>query len=174
MLYGVGFYRVYTRFLYFILSKMETIKKIQSWKFTIEVCIRLKDKEQENFNLFQKLKKPVFSVSAMVWKGKKEDCAGQCLDYVNEILEQNGDLTKERATIYYLRKKHHLNDLHAGTEKQEEYLKQARGFLTDYSDQCDALDKAGLLVDNGYKYWSWWLYRPIPDEDLREIKKLFY
>lgn len=153
---------------------METIKKITSWDYLIKLYIELEDKEQKNFDIMKKLKKPVFSVSAMVWRKWIEDCGGQCLDYINEILEKNEDLTKERAIIYYLRKKHHLNDLHAGTEKQEKYLKDhLEEHKRDYSKSCEVLEKAGILYDDGYKYWSSRLYREIPAEDLREIKKFF-
>lgn len=161
-------------FYYLFIEKMETIKKITSWGYLIKLNIRLEDKEQKNFDILKKLKKPVFSVCADVWYKGREDMGGQCLDEINEILEKNWDLTKERAIIYYLRKKHHLNDLHAGTEKQEKYLKEhLEEHKRDYSKSCEVLEKAGILYDGDYKYWSSWLYREIPAEDLAEIKKFF-
>ena len=33
-------------------------------------------------------------------------------------------------------------------------------------------EKNNLLFDNGYKYGSAWLFRPIPKKDLQEIKRI--
>ena len=76
----------------------------------------------------------------------------------------------------------HLNDMRAGTPKQESFLK-SRG-IQDYDKAVEALRKAGLYTDhlpavptaNGdlvrpsYKYGSQWLYEPIPDDVLAEIR----
>jgi len=154
---------------------METIKKITSWNYLIKLNIRLEDKEQKSFDIFKKLKKPVFSVCADVYYKGREDMGGQCLDEINEILEKNGDTTKERTTLYYLRKKHHLNDTHAGTKKQETRLKNhnINNRANNYKETCDALENAWLLIDGGVKFGSTWHYWEIPAEDLREIKSLF-
>lgn len=154
---------------------METIKIINSGDYLIKLYIKLEDKDQKNFDILKKLKKPVFSVSAGVYYKGREDMWGQCLDEINEILEKNGDLTKERATLYYLRKSYHLNDFHAGTKKQEKRLKthNINNRANNYSETCNALEDAWLLIDEGVKFWSIWHYWEIPAEDLREIKKFF-
>lgn len=154
---------------------METIKIINSGDYLIKLYIKLEDKDQKNFDILKKLKKPAFSVSAMVWRKWAEECGGQCLDEINEILKKNGDLTKERAIIYYLRENYHLNDTHAGTKKQEKRLKahNINNRANNYSETCKALEDAWLLIDEGVKFWSIWHYWGIPAEDLREIKKFF-
>ena len=154
--------------------KTTTEKKIKSWDYSIYLTIWLEDKGAKTLDLF-KIKKPVFTVSALVYYKGREEMAGQCLDEVNEILEKNWDLTKERAMIYYLRKKHHLNDIHAGTKKQENRLHQhgIRNRANNYEKVCEALENAGLLVDDGVKFGASWNYWEIPAEDLAEIKKFF-
>ena len=49
------------------------------------------------------------------------------------------------------------------TKAVEEYTKNHR---YDYDAVCEYLDEQNLLVHNGYRYGSAWLYRPIPADDL--------
>ena len=115
---------------------------------------------------------PVFTASATVWNQSKTDCllAGQCLDRL--VPHFIGDETFMK--VYRFWKAYHLNDMKAGTPKQEaaveEYLKD---HVYDYGEVCDYLESIGLLEDNGYRYGTAWLYAPIPESDLEEIKKLF-
>jgi hypothetical protein len=122
-------------------------------------------------------RKPIFTVSALVKAiGEHEIIAcGQCRDEVYAILKRNR-LFKE---IYELWEKHHLNNMHAGTERQEETLKlfkteykKEHKVQPSYKEQCDYLAEHNLLIDNGYKYGSSWLYRPIPKQDLKRIDAL--
>ena len=65
--------------------------------------------------------------------------------------------------------------MHAGTVKQEQALNDARKVgvrLSSYDDSCKYLESIGLLEDDGYKYGSAWLYREIPEDDLKEIVSL--
>ena len=115
--------------------------------------------------------KGVFTASANIWNSKQTDCVcgGQCLDEVAKYVKS--DKFKK---IYRLWKLYHLNDMHAGTEKQEEALKAAglESWANNYSDCCDYLESINLLVDNGYKFGTGWLKRDIPVEDVAEIEKL--
>lgn len=101
---------------------------------------------------------------------------GQCLDFMNDTLQ--GDILWDK--IYRLWKLYHLNDMHAGTPRQENLLKMGRlagvdlsnydkelDFLREYFVECDELD------GKPYKYGTKWLYRPIPENDLWEIFTLF-
>jgi hypothetical protein len=75
--------------------------------------------------------------------------------------------------IYELWARNHLNDMHAGTVLQEQALDKAgrEGYdVSDYTKQCQYLQKEGLYEDNGYKYGTSWLYRPISSEDLELIR----
>ena len=63
--------------------------------------------------------------------------------------------------------------MHAGTVKQEEFLNQHfKDRYHSYEESIEALQKVNLLIDDGYRYGSSWLYRPIPKNDLEEIKEL--
>ncbi len=66
----------------------------------------------------------------------------------------------------------HLNGMKAGNRKQLEYIEQ-HGINGDYDAICKALDAASLLVVDGYKYGSAWLYEPVPAKVVNELKKLF-
>lgn len=115
--------------------------------------------------------KGVFTAFGTVWNSKKTDCVcvGQCLDTLAKYIKS--DTFKK---IHRLWKKHHLNDMHAGTEAQEEAL-NAEGltsYASDYKKCCEYLESIGLLVDNGYKFGTGWLKRDIPIEDVAEIEKL--
>ena len=115
--------------------------------------------------------KGVFTASATIWNSKKTDCvcAGQCLDEVAKHVKS--DKFKK---IYRLWKQYHLNDMHAGTVRQEEAL-EAAGFeswANDYYRCCDYLESINLLVDDGYKFGTGWLKRDIPVEDVAEIERL--
>lgn len=116
--------------------------------------------------------KPVFTVCANVWNSKKTDIlmGGQCLD---ELLPyfKNNKLFKE---IYRLWDLYHLNNLHAGTKKQEEFLKKycIKDWANKYEETCDFLNKNNMLYDNGVKFGTTWHYWDIPKKDLEKIKKI--
>lgn len=115
--------------------------------------------------------KGVFTASGTIWNSKKTDCVcgGQCLDEVAKHVKS--DKFKK---IYRLWKQYHLNDMHAGTVRQEEALDAAglTNYANNYRKCCDYLESIGLLVDDGYKFGTGWLKRDIPVEDVAEIEKL--
>ena len=123
--------------------------------------------------LNEKKGKKTFSACGYIWNKSQTDCitCGQCLDTIHEYLKGNELFEK----IYRLWKLYHLNDMHAGTKAQEECLKHYfdEHRETDYSAQCNYLEKHNLLVDNGYEYGTAWLIWEIPEEDLKEIESLF-
>ena len=119
---------------------------------------------------------PRLSISGTVWNRLKTDCisAGQNLDTIRELVGLRWQPLMKR--VHYIWQRYHLNDMKAGTPRQEAYLtgyKDASGEsydLYDYIIQKDLLDEAGLNPDNGYHYGSDWLYSPIPDDVIAEIK----
>lgn len=56
---------------------------------------------------------------------------------------------------------YHLNGMSAGTEKQNQALKEAN--ISGYEKACEYLKSINLYDDNGYKYGSSWLYRTLPE-----------
>ena len=121
------------------------------------------------------MNKPVLSICGDLWNARHTDIVmgGQCLDYLNEFSSLKHNTLFKR--LYRLWKLHHLNDMHAGTVKQEQALNEAKKSgvkICSYDDSCKYLDSVGLLDDDGYRYGSKWLYREIPEDDLNEIKAL--
>jgi hypothetical protein len=114
-----------------------------------------------------------FSACGSIWNSKHTDTitGGQCLDTMYKYLKHD-KLFKE---IYRLWKLYHLNGMRSGTIKQEQALDDAEKAgvrLFDYDDSCKYLESIGLLEDDGYKYGTKWLYRAIPEDDLKIIKDL--
>lgn len=113
---------------------------------------------------------PVLSICGEV-RGKMY---GQCLDHIKECRKGDKFNYNLFGKLYKLWKKYHLNDMHAGTPKQEEYLKQTKDKHNyDYKICCDMLRDNRILYDNGYKYGTGWIYKNIPNNALKEIAALF-
>lgn len=112
--------------------------------------------------------RPCFSASG-VCRGY---AYGQCLE---DCMEHAQLLKPVFVEILDLWRKYHLNYCHAGTEAQERAIKewQEQGNRYNYDDVCKYLESKNLLVDNGHKYGTAWLYREIPAKDLARIKALF-
>lgn len=117
----------------------------------------------------------MLSICGNTWNATHTDTVmcGQCLD---EMLEFDSlscdDLFR---MLHRLWKQYHLNDMRSGTIKQENALNDARKqgeLLCYYEDSRKYLESIGLLEDDGYKYGSSWLYREIPEIDLKEIASL--
>lgn len=66
-------------------------------------------------------------------------------------------------TIKRLWNRWHLNDMRAGDAVQEEWLRE-NGHGKDYTDTCEKLKGAGLLVHEGYQYGHAWLREEVPAE----------
>lgn len=137
--------------------------------YPVELEVELKQRDE----------KETLSICGYVWNHIHTDlyCCGQCLDTIAEYYQDN-DLFQQ---VYCLWKLYHLNDMHAGTEKQEQAIERAKenGLLkknADYHAVCDYLKSVDLYEDtyNGmpYIYGTAWLYQPIPDDDLKLIKSI--
>ena len=139
-------------------------------RYPVEVEIRLRDGEHG----------PVFTASASVWNHIHTDIVmgGQCLDYMDQLPELHDNPVF--AEILDLWRKYHLNDMHAGTEEQEDAVKAWRaehGGRYDYEQEREHLKSVGLyeveLDGVPYRYGTRWLYREIPAPDLDRIRALF-
>jgi hypothetical protein len=77
-------------------------------------------------------------------------------------------------TIIDIWNKWHLNDMNAGTEKQQAFINEWKKLNKyEYSEVCEALKEVNLYIDNGYKYGSQWLVKPLPEEVITEITNIF-
>jgi hypothetical protein len=110
-----------------------------------------------------------FAVSGEIWNSKHTDIVrgGQCLDEIKKYRSKD----KLFNEIYDLWKKYHLNSMHPGTPAQESALKDFDN-ICDYDACCRFLESKNLLIDDGYKYGTAWLYRAIPQEDEKRILAL--
>lgn len=131
---------------------------------TNKVDIEIKLKEEGT--------KKIFSVCANVWNARNSDviCAGQCLDELQPFFKNN-KLFKE---IYKLWNLYHLNDMHAGTKRQENFLKKnnIKNWANNYEEVCEFLDINNLLYDNEIKFGTTWHYWEIPEKDLKKIYEI--
>lgn len=67
----------------------------------------------------------------------------------------------------------HLNDMRAGTPKQEAFIREWRlSNKYSYNEACKALNEAGLLIDNGYRYGTSWLKEEVPKEVIKYLFSL--
>ena len=100
---------------------------------------------------------------------------GQCLDVFNDkaaqyIMPQEKQKLFNR--IFEIWNEYHLNNLQAGTKAQRKCLNDAARtmhYAKNYDIACNYLERNELLVDNGYKYGSGWLCKPIPTHIIEEI-----
>lgn len=67
----------------------------------------------------------------------------------------------------------HLNDMKAGTKKQETAVKEyMKSHKYDYSEVCEYLKEIGLYEDNGYRYGSAWLKEELSNHVYTWFNKL--
>lgn len=119
-----------------------------------------------------------FAASGEIWNSAHTDwiTGGQCLDDIAEYIK-----TPLFEKIYRLWKLYHLNDMHAGTTRQENAIKdwEKQGNKYEYNAVCKMLKEKGLLYDTKYRiqgtpyrYGSMWLKREIPAKDKKIITQL--
>jgi len=77
-------------------------------------------------------------------------------------------------TITEVWQRWHLNDLKAGTERQQAFInKWTKDHKYEYTAICEALKQAELYEDNGYKYGYSWLVDPLPENVITNIISIF-
>lgn len=101
--------------------------------------------------------------------GHSKYFAGQCKDEIRCFVKD--DKNRNLGKILKLWDNWHLNDLNAGTSRQEECLKACES--TDYDKRCEFLESKNLLVDRGYRFGTQWLVSDLPSEVKDEIMSLF-
>jgi len=110
--------------------------------------------------------------------GRKIISGAQILDGVKEEIDSYKRLKIDRSVllrIIEIWEEWHLNDLRAGTTKQQAVIKEwkSEGNEFNFTKVSELLDKKGLLYDKAYEYGSSWLVDPLPENIEKEIKELF-
>ena len=111
------------------------------------------------------------------------ETGGQCLDSMVEYLANNGLQCKTVEKILPIWKAWHLNDTHAGTERQDECLRKYReqhpAVHVDYDLAREILKDHKILFDDQYivdgkpyEYGTKWLFREIPQEVLKKLCRI--
>lgn len=147
-------------------------------KNLITLEMEIKERKSINFKTMNEENFKVLSISGYAQERTTSDYS-YCGQIYDEVLKEINNLKRVEKSkikrIIEIWKQYHLNDLKAGTIKQENYIKELKnnGFKYDYSKALEELRKINLDIDNGYKYGSSWLAEVIPDNILIEIKELF-
>lgn len=117
-----------------------------------------------------------FSASGNIWQASRRDIlsGGQILDEIAQLFPDN-ELVHRIVAVW---KKWHLNDMHAGTPRQEAFLETLNlPHYNHYESAKAKLKEAGLdpddsylLNDKPYEYGSAWLRIELPPEVIAEIE----
>ncbi len=158
----------------------------RSRKYRINVEINFRETEKGAFSFYDPNKElsrneKVFSASADISISDRSwDCGGQIQDIIREYLnadkiEFSEGWDKDRASnLLDIWESSHLNDVHAGTDKQAEILKELGDVdANKYDEQCTFLKEKEIYVDRGYTFGSKWLLKPFSKEEIKSIEKLF-
>jgi len=133
----------------------------------LEAEIKKKFQAQKRIMDLKKVKGyKTFSIS-----GYSKNFGGQIRDELNP---ENIDFAVDPLKVKKIKsiwKQWHLNDLKAGTLKQEMALKGMKKY--DYDKAVKRLQKKGLHKDRGYQYGTSWLVNPLPKKVENKIRKLF-
>ena len=138
---------------------------------TLKIIVSLEEKKPGE---------PIFAACCNLWNCRNTDTiySGQSFDSLLECIPELKD-NELYMKIHRLWKKHHLNDMDASANDAQrkavdEYCKDHK---YDYDRVCDFLKKKNLyeVEVNGEKckYGYAWYYRPIPEDDMKEIMELF-
>ena len=116
-----------------------------------------------------------FSASLNIYKNLSWTTGGQCFEDFYQIISKLPDSPEKNFfnKIYKVWKNYQLNDMHAGTERQEkfleEYYKKNPDEPHNYNNEVKILGENNLYEDNGYVFGTDWLRRDIPQDVIDEI-----
>lgn len=145
----------------------------------VKITIETREKERDciNFKNLRKVKKLTELSICGDYRAtpKRPGCFGQIYDTIKELYQFfNKDDLKRVKTIVKIWEKWHLNDLHAGTEKQENALQAAglTAWASQYEKCCDYLKSINLYEDRGYKFGCGWLSEILPKRIITTLERL--
>lgn len=90
--------------------------------------------------------------------------SGQVYEYLTKDTPAYGYKRKDCFRLKQAWQRWHLNDMRAGTPKQEEAVRKWRPTADDpsYDAACKMLESINLLVDGDYRYGTAWLKEEVP------------
>jgi len=130
----------------------------EQFSCTLEIEIKKKDKLQ------------VLSIVGSYFTGKKLLKSEKNMLGFGQIREEVRSIIPTQ--LYEIWKRWHLNDMRAGTQKQEQLLRDAEVEINTYDEACNYLAAKDAYIDNGYKYGSRWLKEELPQEVIDYIINL--
>ena len=109
------------------------------------------------------------SIYGDIWNRFHTDivCGGQCLDTIHEYIKNPVFLE-----LFYIWKKYHLNNRHAGSERQDRIIYKNLDGDYDCDKAVAILKENNMYNDNGIIYGKGWYKREIPQYVLDRIKFL--
>jgi hypothetical protein len=118
--------------------------------------------------------KPVKNYKTLSIMGHSKNFGGQIYDELNEK-NIDFEVPKQRVDkIKSIWKQWHLNDLKAGTKRQEKALAKMGGVNANkYDEQVNFLKKKRIYNDKGYKFGTSWLVEELPNDVEKEVMRLF-
>ncbi|MCV0393682.1 MAG: hypothetical protein K5790_10410 [Nitrosopumilus sp.] len=157
----------------------------RSQAVTLNVELREKDHPQKGID-GKEYKNPLeLGISGGIWNSNHSDITtgGQIQDTLREQFEKgnikvNGISDEEFRKLLDVWDRWHLNDLNAGTKKQEsiidEHINDSKYAHLDefYDRKVQILKDNDAYVDNGYQWGSAWLYEPLPDDIIDFVKHI--
>lgn len=144
--------------LFFSNGSSEASKKI-SCKITVEI------KDKDGFK--------VLSIRGYYFKGEKLLESQKNLLGFGQIADEVKNFIP--ATLYKVWKRWNLNDMRAGTARQEEILRKAKDSgieLNSHEDGRNVLAEKDAYIDNGHKYGTRWLREELPQDVIDYIMTL--
>jgi len=140
-------------------------------EITVEIEVKIRDKAVDYETLEEVKDVPEVSICGNIWNGIHTDVisGGQNIDEIADIIG-----THRIQRIQEIWNEYHLNDLKAGTKTQMEALKNFKKSdnYEFYTDEANYLKSLGLFEDRGYKYGHGWLYMPVPEEIIKELRTI--
>jgi len=130
------------------------------------------DKDNHIARLKYEIKDGRFSMS-----GNTQGCYGQCKDSIKPK-------TKVQKELLKFWDEYHLNDMHAGTQKQEKAIKEyfkKKNKPYNYDEACEYLksiklysvtEKNGSIIHEPYKYGHSWITEKLPESFTEDLIKV--
>lgn len=96
--------------------------------------------------------------------GRGRHGSGQVCEHLTKDNPAPGFTRKTCFRLKQAWERWHLNDMRAGTPKQEELVRKWRLTAEDkgYTAACKMLEENDLLIDDGYRYGTAWLKEEVP------------